>query len=80
MSVVQLSKIDGDDFDGMAPDDMFQRFFEHILDDDLLTAGYFDDDDSDALDDNLKLSQTTKYSMISDSGEGCPRPSLQFLS
>ena len=37
MSVVHLSKIDGDDFDGMAPDDMFQRFFEHILDDDLLT-------------------------------------------
>ena len=31
MSVVQLSKIDGDDFDGMTPDDMFQRFFEHIL-------------------------------------------------
>ena len=80
MSVVQLSEIDGDDFDGMTPDDMFQRFFEHILDDDLLTAGYFDDDEPDDLDDNLKFSQTTKYSMTSDFGEGCSRPSLQFLS
>ena len=80
MSVVQLSKIDGDDFDRMTPDDMFQRFFEHILDDDLLTAGYFDDDEPDDLDDNLKFSQTTKYSMTSDFAEGCLRPSLQFLS
>lgn len=80
MSVVQLLKIDGDDFDGMTPDDMFQHFFEHILDDDLLTAGYFDDDEPDDLDDNLKLSQMTKYSMTSDSDEGCSRPSLQFLS
>ena len=61
MSVVQLLKIDGDDFDGMTPDDMFQHFFEHILDDDLLTAGYFDDDEPDDLDDNLKLSQMIKY-------------------
>ncbi len=60
MSVVQLSKIDGDDFDGMAPDDMFQRFFEHILMMTSLTADYFDDDDPDALDDNLKAFSNDK--------------------
>lgn len=80
MSVVQLSKIDGDDFDRMTPDDMFQRFLSISWDNDLLTASYFDDDEPDALDDNLKLSQTTKYSMTSDFAEGCLRPSLQFLS
>ena len=37
MCIRDSSTIDGDDFDGMAPDDMLQRFFEHILDDDLLT-------------------------------------------
>ena len=80
MPIIHPFKTEIYDFDGMSLEEMLQRFFEHILDDDQLTADYFDDDDPDALDDNLKLSQTTKYSMTSDFAEGCLRPSLQFLS
>ena len=60
MSVVQLSKIDGDDFDGMAPDDMFQRFLSISWMMTKLTADYFDDDDPDALDDNPKAFSNDK--------------------
>ena len=65
MLVIQPSKTEGDDFDGMPPDEISRHFLEHILDNDLLTDGYFDDD-PDGPDDNLELPQRTKYSMASE--------------
>lgn len=44
MLVIQPSKTESDDFDGMPPDEISRHFLEHILDNDLLTDGYFDDD------------------------------------
>ena len=77
MPVIHPSKTEIDDFDRMPLEEMFRRFLEHILDNDLLTDGCFDDADPDGPDDNLELPQKTKYSMASEL-MGCPQPSLQF--
>ena len=66
MPIIHPFKTEIYDFDGMSLEEMLQRFFEHILDDDQLTDGYFDDVDSRRPDDNLELSQKTKYSMALD--------------
>ena len=66
MPIIHPFKTEIYDFDGMSLEEMLQRFFEHILDDDQLTDGYFDDVDPRRPDDNLELSQKTKYSMALD--------------
>ena len=66
MPIIHPFKTEIYDFDGMSLEEMLQRFFEHILDDDLLTDGYFDAADLDGPDDNLEFPQKTKYSMASD--------------
>mgnify|MGYP001647189315 FL=1 len=66
MPVIHPSKTEIDDFDRMPLEEMFRRFLEHILDNDLLTDGCFDDADPDGPDDNLELPQKTKYSMASE--------------
>lgn len=52
MPIIHPSQKEIDDFDGIPSGEMLQCFLEHILDNDLLTDGYFDDD-SDGLDDSL---------------------------
>lgn len=64
--VIHFSKTEIDDFDGMPLEEMLRRFLEHILDNDLLTDGCFDDADPNGPDDNLELPQKTKYSMTSE--------------
>ena len=66
MPVIYPSKTEIDDFDGIPPKEMFWHFLEHILDDDLLTDGCFDDADPDGPDDNLEFPPKTKYSMVSE--------------
>ena len=66
MPIIHPFKTEIYDFDGMSLEEMLQRFFEHILDDDLLTDGCFDDADPDGPDDNLEFPPKTKYSMVSE--------------
>lgn len=50
----------------MTPDEIIQHYLDRIRNDDLLTAGYFDDDEPDGPDNNLEFPPTTKYLMASD--------------